>query len=435
MFKLLDKLIRTHRQEKLYYVIPEQNVLDDNFSSTIIQPNQNYIQVRLCRMYIRDSREYWKLYNPLGIVVTDFLYGRDRETVPSFVDNRILQSIESYLEGQYVDFRNTRVIGPIPYSGDDFGLFLGLFRLEVDDLAENLFRALETVVKAFDATSLSRYLEIAKPLSEGLSDLLNLKQIGLRFGIRDVYNDKEGDTHQLRQMYIAYVGCPKETIPTKMLWVKDGCLYIGENKDATRELDKYDYCLIKIESLPHRNDYKTLPFYPIWEDVQGLLIAGNVNSADWKKIELHQQIATSPDLTEEHREMLIKMFETRYLKLASEKIKKKATARRYVRGALDTVSSRGAQLLLDARASLQETAALADNAKYPNDVVKDIMNLHDNWKRITTQIDLGEDFKLSNDAINEQMAVLKSIRKGQKKSNPKALADAITLATCKRMLS
>ncbi|MHC4558737.1 MAG: hypothetical protein ACYTFW_04475 [Planctomycetota bacterium] len=366
-------------------------------------------------------------------MVTDFLYGRNRETVPSFVDNRILQSIKSYLVGQYVDFRNTRVIGPIPYNGDDFGLFLGLFRLEVDNLAENLFRTLETVVKAFDATSLSRYLDVAKPLSEGLSDLINLEQRGLRFGFRDVYNDKEGDTYQLRQMYIAYVGCPKETIPTKMLWVKNGCLYIGEKKDAIRELDKYDYCLIKIESLPCRNDYKTLPFYPIWEDVQDLLIAGHVDSADWKKIELHQQIAASPDLTEEHREALIEMFEIRYLKLASEKVEKKATHRGHVRGALKTVPSRGPQRQLDARTSLQKTAALADRAKYPNDVVNDIMRLYENWNRITKQIDFGSDYRLSDDAINEQISVLKSIHKGQKKPNPEALADAITLATCRRI--
>ncbi|MFC1604291.1 hypothetical protein ACFL5F_04610 [Planctomycetota bacterium] len=435
MIETLDRLFRTHRQEKLYFVVPERNVLDDNFVSTIIQPNQSYMQVRLCKMYLRDSREYWKCYNPLGIVVTDFLYGRNRETVPSFVDNRILQSIESYLEGQYVDFRNTRVIGPIPYSGDDFGLFLGLFRLQVDDLAENLFRTLETVVKAFDATSLSRYLDIAKPLSEGLSDLLNLKQLGLRFGFRDVFIDKEGDTHQLRQMYIAYVDCPKGTIPTEMLWVKDCCLYVGKTKNAIKELSKYDYCLLKVEHLPTRNDYRTLPFYPTWEEVRDLAVAGQVGSADWKRIELHQQIAASPDLTEEHREALIEMFEIRYLKLASEKVERKATHRSPVRAALDTVPMRGSQRLLDARTSLQETAALADRAKYPHDVVKGIMSLYDNWKRITKQIDFGSDFKLSDDSINEQISVLKSIHKGQKKPNPGALADAITLATCKRMLS
>jgi hypothetical protein len=369
----------------------------------------------------------------LGIVVTDFLYGRNRETIPFFVNNRILQSIESYLAGQYVDFRNTRVIGPIPYSGDDFGLFLGLFRLEVDNLAENLFHTLETVVKAFDVTSLSRYLDIAKPLSEGLSNLLNLNKSGLRFGIRDVYNDKERDTHQLRQMYIAYIDCPKETFPDEMLWGKDHCLYTGKKKDAIEELSKYDYCLLKVEHLPTRNDYRTLPFYPVWEEIRNLAIAGQVNSAEWKKIELHQQIAASPDLTEEHREALIEFFEIRYLKLASEKIDRKAAHRSPARAPLDSVPKRGARNLMDNAASQQKTVMLADRAKYPSSVVKGIMSLHKNWQRITTQIDFRDDAKLTDDAINEQLTMLKSIHKGRKKHNPKALADAITLATCKRI--
>jgi hypothetical protein len=88
---------------------------------------------------------------------------------------------------------------------------------------------------------------------------------------------------------------------------------------------------------------------------------------------------------------------------------------------------------LDARASLQETAALADRAKYPGSVVKGIMSLHENWKRITTQIDVEEDSDLTDQMINKQISVLKSIHKGQKKPNPKALADAITLATCRRI--
>jgi hypothetical protein len=58
MLEMLDKLLRTQRKEKLYFVVPERNVLEDNFVSTIIQPNQNYMQVRLCKMYLRDSREY-----------------------------------------------------------------------------------------------------------------------------------------------------------------------------------------------------------------------------------------------------------------------------------------------------------------------------------------------------------------------------------------
>jgi len=191
--------------------------------------------------------------------------------------------------------------------------------------------------------------------------------------------------------------------------VSDSFYDNSEEKDPIKELDQYDYCLIKIESLPNRNDYKILPFYPIWEEIQELLIAGQINSADWKKIELLQQIAVSPDLTEEHRGRLIETFEIKYLELASKKIKRKATTRRKVRGVLDTVSSNGTQHLLDAKTSLQKAAAIANKAKYPNEVVKDIMNLHDNWERITKQNDLEDDFKLSDDAINEQISILKNI--------------------------
>src|SRR5271165_169358 len=217
---LLDKWTRHSQERKLYFRVPEDHVLDGDFASVSIRPNANYFQIRLAEMYLRDKREYWRDFNPLTISVSDFLYGTKRQNVPFFIGNQLLQNIRPYLDGQYVELRNTRIVGPVPYLGDDVGLFIGLVRVQANDLASKFFKLLETIVKAFDLTSLSRYLEIAEPLGEGLNSLLGMKENELRFGFRDVFTAKDGDSHRFRQGYLACVNCTEQDLSPDILWVK-----------------------------------------------------------------------------------------------------------------------------------------------------------------------------------------------------------------------
>ena len=424
--ELLDKWTRRSEERKLYFRVPEDHVLDGNFASVRIKPNANYFQIRLAEMYLRDKREYWRDFNPLTLSVSDFLYDTRRQNIPFFVGNQLLQNIRPYLDGQYVELRNTRILGPVPYVGDDVGLFVGLVRVQASDLATRFFNLLEKVVKAFDLTSLSRYLEIAKPLGEGLNSFLGMKENELRFGFRDVFTAEEGDAHCFRQGYLACVNCAENEQTPEFLWIKEGRLFTG-TRDDCRPAAEHDYCLVKIECLEQRSDYQVLPFYRLWEDVRAVLLGRDTLKAQWKKIELLQALANSLDLTDEHRDALIEFFTVKFLameeKLRNDRVRQPGSRGAAVsRGALDkTVGP-------SPTASLQEAARAAERANLAKPIVRRLMTLSENWNRISQAGCLSEDRAVDAALINSQIALIGKLH-STKRPNSRQLADAITFAT------
>lgn len=416
MFDIINKILKQPRHKKLYSRIPDDHIAGSESARSFDKPVGNYFQIRLCELYLRDKREYWFEYNPMGIVVSEFLYDGKRECVPYFVGNQILGELEDYLDGQYVDFRNTRVAGPIPYMGDDVGLFVGLFRIKVNDLMENLFGILENIAKSFDATMLSRYLEISKPLSQGFSDFFKLKKNDLRFGVRDVFNDLTNDPQQMRQGYLVYSNCPENVISLDNLWVNNNQLYYGKTKEKTEPFKDYDYCLVKIEFLPTRNDYIKLPFYDLWKTTRLLLMNDEKEKAKWKRIEMLQSLANCPDLTEEHREKLIGIFELNYLNLLEAKSDKKTRS---------AEPTRGGGKSDNVKYSIQKAASLAKKAGYKDSVVKTIKSFSDNWETILNVE--AEDNLPTDNTINTQLMALEEIKK-RDLPDPKGMADALTQA-------
>ena len=422
MIEEIKKMFEEPRHKKLYFRVPDDHVFSPEVPSIVIKPERSYFQIRLCELYLRNEREYWSGYIPMEIVVSDFLYDGKNECIPFFVGNQILGEIETHLDGQFVDFRNTRVAGPVPYMGDDVGIFVGLFRLKVSDLLENLFNLLGTITGAFDASILSRYLEIAKPLTQGFSDFFRGQKNDLRFGVRDVFSDQQDGQQQFRQGYLVYVNCPEQMASSEELWVRENRLLKGKSRDKAKSFDSYDYCLLKIEHLETRNDYSKLPFYEIWKETRNLIVDGNMEKANWKRIEMLQSIANSPDLTEEHREQLIAAFEVKFLNIAAQNTDKE-------RKRAGTNTHRGRSVSENPGISLQMAADIADQGNYEDTIVQRLLDLSESWE-LVTEPEKDEEEPIS-ETINTQLAVLKRIDIGQK-PNPIAFADILTKAALYR---
>ncbi len=420
----IDRVMRTRTEHKFYSRIPDNHVLDEGFSSKAFEPHKGYFQIRLSEMFLRDKREYWQGFVPLSIVISDFIYAGERQTIPFFVGNRLLKEIEQYIAGEQVQYYNTRVAGPIPYAGDNVSLFVGLFRVEVDNLAESLFGFLETVVDSFDFGVLSTYLNIARPLSRGLEDLLGMKQVQFRLGTRDVFNDRSGDSNEFREGYFVYVNCPENKIAIDNLWVQHNRLSIGEDRRFIEPLREHDYCLIRIENLAARSDYSALPFQKLWEDVKTKIYQGDQANAHRILMELAQQLAISPDLTEDHRYDLIRVYKANFEKEVS--LYEELHGFRPERVA--TVSRSGTRGVLSPRESIENTARLAQEAGFPENVVDGLLELRDNWGQIPELKERDRDFQLTSDILNRQLKAMESFSQIDR-PDPKDLADAIAVAS------
>ena len=428
---LFNVLRHQPMDRKLYSIIGKSQIDDGNFEPVAIQPNEDYFTLRLCEMYLTDIREYFRKFLPMAILISDFRYAGARHTVPFFLDNKML-GLESYLNGAYVEYKNTRVAGPFPYVGDDVALFTGLFRLEASNLAINLFNLFQNLLNSLDPCGLSQYLTVTKTLGQKLPSILNMKECEFRLGARDVYTENKEAPNQFRQNYIAYVNCPEHTYKPGELFVKNDRLYSANTPPVTN----YDYCLMKIERADTRNDYTSFAFYSLWKEANNLLIANQLERSKLKKIEFFQQINTCPDLTETHKEELIILFELKYLKAQSQRTGI-GNSRYSTREATRGVSKVNQDLVTT---SLQSSAIMANKLNLPKKVGMDLNRLKDEWTSIpcletseaeTKEIEKGQRAIEKSYKINQQLAALRKIRK-KETPDPSSLVEALVFTTFKQ---
>jgi hypothetical protein len=420
---------------KFYQRIPDQQILMPGYTPQVMQPQESYFEIRLAEMFLANQRQYTNRFIPLGIILTDFLYNRQRESVPFLVGNQILKGLEKYVAGQFVEYYNTRIAGPVPYIGDDVGLFVGLFRSKVEDLSERLFSFLETVVGAFDLGQLTPYLKIAQQVRTGLDSILGAsgQKVQYRLGYRDVFVDPEqkpNDLKKFRSGYLAYINCPENALDPASLRVDEDRLKI-QKAGALQPLRSYDFCLVHLDSMDKRNDYKTFPFYKYWLDAVTRLHEGSIPSAEGKLMEFTVQLSVSPDLTEKHRQHMIALFQANF----DQQIER---IRGRKGGKIERDSTRSAEITGDMTAadSLQNIAMLAEKVKGAKEkkAVQALWDVHQNWSRIPYLQDLPKDFDWRhgkdediNRLINDQLQVVGQVSKVTE-PNPQGLADALMAA-------
>jgi hypothetical protein len=414
------ELLKKRTKRRFYTRIPDEHILDTGYQPIPIVPKEAYFEIRVAEMFLSHKSEYGRSFVPFSVVASEFSYGAKRRTFPFFVGSKLLHEIESYVQGSDVNFLNTRVVGPVPYQGDDVGLFVGLYRIEVDDFARKLLDVLGQVVGVFDVSRLSNYIDVARVLADGLYSLFNFEQLEYRTGDRDVFQDH--GSRVFREGYFAYVNCDEKALDANQLWVENGTLKVGASKNALDPLRDYDYCLVYIQHLEKRGDYSTLDFDRKWKQACDRISQGDHGIGHSLFLECCRQIADSPELTPRHAQHLIEVYTARYIKVVElynklNKLNPQRTA---------TVYRDASGGTLTPQLSLQKTAQLAFNAGVEEKDLQGLVDLGKNWNRIP-HLDTA-DSELSDVALNEQLSAIEKFSPSSK-PNPKALAEALVIAS------
>lgn len=415
----LKKLKATPTQRKFYGKIGQDKILGEELQSQPIEPNKGYFQIRLSEMFIHNQREYWRGFVPLGVVWSEFVYDGDKQSFPVLVGSGLLKGIQEYVDGENIEYRNTPIIGPVPYREGDVSLFVGLYRTQVTDLAQRLFTVLGKVVGIFDLTMLSEYLKIAGALGDGLLTLLGFEAVEFRLGEADTFGDSS--PNQLQDSYLAYINYPENEIAIDKLWVKAGRLYIGESEQTLSPFDGADYCLIRLDARRRRGAYTTLPAYKIWKAARGKIYQGEEPAARRLMMECQQQLSISPDLTDEEAEYLIQAYVANFEQAVSQHqrgFKTKAALRTY----------RGGEADLLPQDVIEQTVYRAYQAGVSDDVLQGLLTVKDRWQQIPHLAEVSMDNDLTEEMLSEQIDAIASFPHPSS-PNPKALAEAITIAT------
>jgi len=405
--------------QKIYCRLPDEHVLDTGYTSRTFERDQAYFTISLPKMFLADARRLWQGLAPLTIAVAEFQYGGQRQTMPFVVGKDLLASVQAYLKDQNVEYRNTKIFGPCPYTGGAVSLFIGLFQMAANSPSTEFFGFLGDIAGAFQLTGLSGYLPVANLMTTGLGRLLGLSGTNLRIGARDEFRDEVGGSNPFREGFLAYVNCSADELGTP-LWTKDDELLYGATRDSARPVTRYDHCLVRVEWRGQRNDYTSLPFHASWNKARELIWEDQGEKARSAFLDLVRQVAGSPDLTAQHRTALLSVYRANF---EAELESYHATT-----GALGSAPSTRAagEGPASGKSALQADALTSRQAGFGKEVQTALRDLADGLPRIS-QARAGAQ-ALTDAVLTEQMNLV-----GMPAADPLQLADAMVVASFRNL--
>lgn len=422
---------------KFYRAVPDDHIWEDHNKPSAIIQNKSYFKISLSEMFLKNKANYIAGFVPMTVAVNRFNYNGRPHDIPVLVGNQLLNSIERYVRDQHIEFRNMPIVGPVPYTGDDVGLFIGLYRVQVDNLSKKLFNLTERIISAFDLSCLSGYLKIAEKVGDGLVDLIGLSAIQMRFGTMDTFSGNRLGHNPLRSGYLLFINCPEKKININDLWVRNGRLLEGADCAKAVPFAGHDFCLVRVEHMESRQDLDIFPFHELYRNCKAKIWEGNLPEAQRLFLSLMRDLSGSPDLIPEDQTNLMKTYLVNY-----QQEKENFTS---IAGQLTGVESpptRGAEAdpsrrlewsarALSAKAMIQKTAAVAARSNLRLDdrsaVSASLQKLAIDLKEIPHLVKRNEPAELDSTLLRQQFNAVRASQK-EAVTNPKALADTLTYA-------
>lgn len=322
LLDFLDGILRRRSEAPASFTPEPARILDEQEEGEeqFLQPQASYVEIRLKQMHLRDQREYWREFRPLTSAVTTLLHAGTVREIPFLVGPELLGKAVKLQDGDRVEYLNIRVAGPLPYEGDDLGLFIGLARMKVGDWAERSLSLLENFAKAFDASKLSSYLDIAGPLVSGLESFLGMRDVELPLGLRRDYQQPRGRgglrPNTLQHRYEILLNIPDHRLnqaEREKFWVKEGRLFYGNQANSLQPYREADFLLYEIQPLSERADYTTFDFDKVyWRDTVKAIWEGNEQGARQKLRLLAANLVQCPDIVRPQRNILMKMYKQQF---------------------------------------------------------------------------------------------------------------------------
>jgi hypothetical protein len=302
-------------QQPSRITIELDHVLGRDQTAESFRPEEHYFQVRVNEMFLATSRQWFAQFDPMVLVVSEFIYDKKVQAVPVVVGPTMLKKYGQELPAGMI-LANTRVAGPHPYKGGRLNLAVALSQVQSVNYARRMLQVLESASGLSFATGLGAYLPVAGVVLDGLEALLGLNAVTPLMAFRNEFDPDAGDT--FTSSWFALVDVPDGQLDPAQLWVRDGRLLEGTSPEEAAPFRRADFVLYSIGQQDETSELEILPFYPLWERVaEAAMKAGkeegdpNWESARSDMRSLYQTLMLSPDLTDRQAEELADTFVTR----------------------------------------------------------------------------------------------------------------------------
>jgi hypothetical protein len=295
-------------------------------------PEASYFSVRMVEMNLQEGGKFFSSFLPLGVVLSEFSFGSDRQRRPTILSN---DEIAAQLKAAgatpgYIEFKNIYAVRRAPMKQDNLSLFVGLFRLPYHDVAQQVLQlAADLTAETKLAPGLSEGLRVAEKVYERVAGLFGLGIVAPLFCYAD--GSALGQSG-----YLLVAGAALDTAVANRMAVTDNQLLL----DGQR-FSGMDYCLLAVEHtatlLPTGpdsiNPLTQLGFHRRWQEAAVSITKRNFEQAEEQMLNLRADVIISPELAENDRLIVIAAYETSYEKLV-ERMTPKGTHRGSSRGSL-----------------------------------------------------------------------------------------------------
>jgi len=303
--------------------IPHDHVATEERLGVLFQSDEHYFQVRLNEMYLTHDRQWFSIYAPMVFIVSEFIYDKREEAVPFVVGPTIMEKFGQEIPANMV-FSDTRVAGLHPYRGGRLSLSVVLYQVQRANYARNLLRVVENITNVLNVSlPLRNYLKVASVALDGFETIMQLGGTVPLIASRKEFDPDGGD--QFASGYFALIDLPQTQLNPNMLWIRSHQLFSGQSLEQAQPFRRANFVLYSIIQSPERGDLRTLPFYPLYQQIKKGAIEPYADVWQRTKVNmtaLAQTMLLSPDLTNVHADRLNDQYTTEM-----EHIHKKAVDR------------------------------------------------------------------------------------------------------------
>lgn len=271
-----------------------------------------YFSIRVNELFLKEGRTFLDTYDPMLLVMSEFLHGGERVSVPFVVGSDLLRLPAGKLPPS-LRFNDILVAGPHPFRGGNFAITVLLYKVQRDNYGKGLLKFVEGVSAAIGApANMGLLTKVGNAFVDGLDTLLGMQGTVPIMGHRI-----EFDTTTIAGLSSAcFLLTSAKKVDESLLRVTDGRLRVANGGGAQRDYQDADYVLYSLTANSRRSDESSLPFYPMRKQALNAVLSGEEG---WKRakatlLSIYQEMVSSDDLIPAESDELFEAFKAELLK-------------------------------------------------------------------------------------------------------------------------
>jgi hypothetical protein len=298
-----------------YAEIAPDHVHGMQYDPAPVHAGRDYFRLWLAEMFLRRDRDWFRSWHPAVHSVIHFSFGGTRMEIPHIAGEPQLHGLGQSKLDQAV-LLNYPMTGLMPFNGGVVEMNAGLLAMQGDQPVKRFLGVLGQFSGLLAVPQLSAAMSIAKPIADGIEQLVTASIGGLHLGLHQAFSASGADAGTtFRPGYLAVVlGAKAQLLQgSQELWVDAGRLCRGSALSNIEPLTGYDYMLFRIERRTDRDDWDELasirePF----EKALEALADGESERADAQLKAALVATLQSHDLTRADRRRVAEAVKDRY---------------------------------------------------------------------------------------------------------------------------